>query len=87
MKRAIRHFDKCSCNPANGGSGLCGCVIAQLIVGYEDDCCSNFNQTIIRSETCHLCHKILSTAEDLYWHLKSHREGLLNRHKFNACID
>jgi hypothetical protein len=21
------HYDKCSCNPKNGGSGVCGCVL------------------------------------------------------------
>lgn len=25
-------IDRCSCNPANGGSGICGCVIPQLQV-------------------------------------------------------
>lgn len=22
-----RHFDTCSCNPKNGGSGICGCTL------------------------------------------------------------
>lgn len=78
MKRAIRHFEKCSCNPSNGGSGMCGCVIGQTIVGYEDDGQGwAINYPIIRSETCHLCQKIIPTSEDLYWHLKSHKESLL----------
>lgn len=77
MKRAIRHFEKCSCNPDNGGSGLCGCVIGQQIVGYEEIFTTYSPNLIIRAETCPICQKILTTSEDLYWHLRQHKEGLL----------
>lgn len=79
MKKPVYFFETCSCNPANGGSGMCGCVIANNIVGYEDDGCNgcSIQQTLLRSETCSICQKILACAEDLYWHLKSHREDLL----------
>lgn len=75
MKRPIRYFERCSCNPSNGGSGMCGCTMAQNIVEYEEY--PYIYNAPIRSETCYLCLKILSTSEDLYWHLKSHAQGLL----------
>ena len=78
MKRPIRYFEKCSCNPDNGGSGLCGCTIGQTIVGYEDDCCHPIQNVMIRSTTCAICSKILGCEEDLYWHLKAHKDGLLS---------
>ena len=28
----FRHWEKCSCNPVNGGSGVCGCTIANKFV-------------------------------------------------------
>jgi hypothetical protein len=80
MKRPIRHFERCSCNPDNGGSGMCGCVIGQMIVGYED-CNPTFQQPLLRSETCPICSKIVACSEDMYWHLKAHKDGLLNQSK------
>lgn len=35
--------DLCSCNPANGGSGICGCTIANNPINFNDyDSKTNF---------------------------------------------
>lgn len=26
------HFDTCSCNPKNGGNGVCGCILNENII-------------------------------------------------------
>ena len=76
MKRPIYFYENCSCNPAKGGSGVCGCVIANTIVGEIEDGCYP-QLPMIRSETCHICQKILPCSEDLYWHLRAHQGNLI----------
>ena len=67
---------KCACNPANGGSGICGCTMANTLV--EDGNPEIYN-IHITSTTCPKCSKILENEQDLYWHLKSHAENLLQK--------
>lgn len=31
--REQTHYDRCACNPKNGGSGVCGCVIGGTTYG------------------------------------------------------
>lgn len=28
-------YENCSCNPKNGGSGICGCVLSQPTITYK----------------------------------------------------
>lgn len=35
-KQQVRYGDVCPCNPKNGGSGICGCVMANEIVSSEN---------------------------------------------------
>ena len=38
----VPYWTKCSCNPANGGSGICGCVMANKMVVSNSESKSNF---------------------------------------------
>lgn len=33
----VPYWTKCSCNPANGGSGICGCVMANKMVDSDSE--------------------------------------------------
>lgn len=39
----VPYWTICSCNPANGGSGICGCVIANEMVDKNSNTNSNIN--------------------------------------------
>lgn len=32
LDRRAQHAQRCACNPANGGSGLCGCTLANPVI-------------------------------------------------------
>ena len=36
MKR-VPFFETCSCNPINGGNGVCGCTMANKLVEVNDN--------------------------------------------------
>ena len=38
----VPYWTKCSCNPSNGGSGICGCVMANLMVDSNSESKNNF---------------------------------------------
>jgi len=38
----VPYHEICSCNPKNGGSGICGCTIANTLVHISSDKSSNF---------------------------------------------
>ena len=69
----VPFYTKCSCNPENGGSGICGCTMANTMI--EDGQSDSFGG--FYSTTCPKCQKIIVNEEGLYWHLKQHNEGLI----------
>jgi hypothetical protein len=40
LQRRIDHAERCQCNPKNGGSGMCGCVLASPVI-YSSSSTSN----------------------------------------------
>jgi hypothetical protein len=48
----VPYHEICSCNPANGGSGICGCVTGNMLVPKNNR--NNFFTTTVSSYTPHL---------------------------------
>ena len=46
MAEKVPYGTLCSCNPANGGSGICGCVMANQMVDPDLYKQSNFDTTL-----------------------------------------
>ena len=44
-KTKLRYGDICSCNPNNGGSGICGCTIANKFINNDSINTTNFQLT------------------------------------------
>jgi hypothetical protein len=32
MDKRMKHVENCACNPANGGSGMCGCTLGSPLI-------------------------------------------------------
>ena len=46
MAEKVPYGTLCSCNPANGGSGICGCIMANQLVDPDLYRRTNFDTTI-----------------------------------------
>lgn len=67
-ERQKTYGDVCSCNPANGGSGVCGCTIANNPIRTAPVNIAHLDQrmfTNLTYSTCKNCNKLVQDGE---WH-------------------